>query len=1031
MSQATPQLTVYRFNGQSISMLKLTNETEVQLCSLDIATLEQLAKLALNAAGKREQELIAAIRRELQARLDPYSVNCYAAGSYAAHLIISAEGLFFFRASAIPDDDDSWNCIYQWQVDAELASMHNMLVPFHIPHPAISSITPDTGHLADEALLVTYANGGSECIDERFITQYKTDKEAVEEPKVQLGLNKTMLTQQSGQRDILSGTFEEILSPLIERERRVIELRFGTQDGDRRTLEAVGNIFSCTRAWISQIEQKALRKLRASHLPQRVQELLIPLETALEKADGVLSIAMALHKLGCTQVTDEHDLQIAEARLRFLLGFSDAIEIPKNTTLVVWRRKLGVNVAGVLPVACEMLQRILRKATHPLSIEEILSWLESIPRGHEIVARVPKSTLVACLIALPQVTSDNQGRYYLVGRTFDPPPSVSQQQVHTTSLLRVREFADQACFESERTSLTDREANVLQRPEQAWESYDVWNHAIATYVTAGVQRGSTVYLSVDDEVIEQISRRLHYQEEVAPEAFLTVVQRRVVQGRRVVLEQIQGRNRHGEPNCVAFLASMVLAALRMAEDENEEIASSNYFTRFCEVLELDQDGGRPLGMKAGAEEPLWREWIVWLGENGLISSARPGEGATRYINYPISQALLRGADRDRLRRLFTESKWGDGWDTHTLMTAMRREASRLSTHLRTLLEDQSQRAQAIAEAIYEVYEAWGSGDTSSQTGGQAYGYNLLADLWRSEDLLSGAIEYFLYPRSPRRQQFDSVVVNIDGQLHILIPERPGWYMPVYEINEQHLNQGVRFPIEQPEELETLVLLRHAFWILSPDPNNPESGVYASWKDLPLGIRFIILCRRELLPDLNKLHTERLIEWSGEPQPVQSFSDWVEIVDCMVISPTWDGVEIENRDLHDALRPKERLSIGLSGGLRTSQDGWLTSLGPQVTIFGFPREADVRIIRISDNQTIFEETRPTNRSFEVIWSTPGDYLVEAVAESRMSQRLVKIVDWDDLETAPTQDLERLQIGEVHLCGALISVAGEGEQHATLV
>ncbi|NJK82064.1 MAG: hypothetical protein HC914_20295 [Chloroflexaceae bacterium] len=202
------------------------------------------------------------------------------------------------------------------------------------------------------------------------------------------------------------------------------------------------------------------------------------------------------------------------------------------------------------------------------------------------------------------------------------------------------------------------------QPAPVLGSYDVWNHAIATYVTAGVQRGSTVYLSIDDEVLEQIQRRLQTRQDQPPEDFLKAVRQRVVLGRHVELMGIRGRNRYGEPNGIAFLAAMVLAASRMAEDEEEEIASSNYFTRFCEVLNIDQDGGRPLGMRSGAEaeEPLWREWIVWLGEIGLLSSARPGEGATRYTSYPISQTLLRGTDRDRLRRLFQELHWPESWD---------------------------------------------------------------------------------------------------------------------------------------------------------------------------------------------------------------------------------------------------------------------------------------------------------------------------------------------------------------------------------
>ena len=55
---------------------------------------------------------------------------------------------------------------------------------------------------------------------------------------------------------------EEVLSTLPIREAKVIKLRFGLQDGRRRTLEEVGNAFAVTRERIRQIEAKALQKLR-------------------------------------------------------------------------------------------------------------------------------------------------------------------------------------------------------------------------------------------------------------------------------------------------------------------------------------------------------------------------------------------------------------------------------------------------------------------------------------------------------------------------------------------------------------------------------------------------------------------------------------------------------------------------------------------------------------------------------------------------------------------------------------------------
>ena len=63
-------------------------------------------------------------------------------------------------------------------------------------------------------------------------------------------------------REMLRETMQTALSALSERERQVLELRFGLTDGKDHTLEEVSRYFNVTRERIRQIEAKALRKLR-------------------------------------------------------------------------------------------------------------------------------------------------------------------------------------------------------------------------------------------------------------------------------------------------------------------------------------------------------------------------------------------------------------------------------------------------------------------------------------------------------------------------------------------------------------------------------------------------------------------------------------------------------------------------------------------------------------------------------------------------------------------------------------------------
>jgi len=67
---------------------------------------------------------------------------------------------------------------------------------------------------------------------------------------------------------------DHVLKTLVPRERRVLELRFGLEDGRPRTLEEIGGELSLTRERIRQIERKALVKLRAEPQVGELRELL-------------------------------------------------------------------------------------------------------------------------------------------------------------------------------------------------------------------------------------------------------------------------------------------------------------------------------------------------------------------------------------------------------------------------------------------------------------------------------------------------------------------------------------------------------------------------------------------------------------------------------------------------------------------------------------------------------------------------------------------------------------------------------------
>ena len=73
---------------------------------------------------------------------------------------------------------------------------------------------------------------------------------------------------------LLREQLDEVLETLTLREKRVLELRFGLEDGRSRTLEEVGQHFGVTRERIRQIEAKALRKLRHPSRSKKLKDFL-------------------------------------------------------------------------------------------------------------------------------------------------------------------------------------------------------------------------------------------------------------------------------------------------------------------------------------------------------------------------------------------------------------------------------------------------------------------------------------------------------------------------------------------------------------------------------------------------------------------------------------------------------------------------------------------------------------------------------------------------------------------------------------
>ena len=563
-------------------------------------------------------------------------------------------------------------------------------------------------------------------------------------------------------------------------------------------------------------------------------------------------------------------------------------------------------------------------------------------------------------------------------------------------------------------------------------NYEEWNTAIAEYFISGIPRGTTIYLGVDEQVLMDIGAQFGQSEASDVdwvEDFTEAVRSECIIGNRVYLERIANYQSDQIPRCTAFLAAMVLAAHRMVAEETEEItiAQINYFTRLRQVLGLShEDGGRPDGLlPAGVEESLWKIWEWWLVRNGWLSSAEHGENvAYMYINYPLSQALLRKGDKEVLERLFRERERSGAlsrvWDRDIIGLWVRRQQFNSKYLTELIQESDFRRYQAITDAIYDLYISidWDQGMAETRHRNRAVMQRrLTAQLYRVEDFITGSIDYHLYPRQQQYSRGKMLEVIQNGCGYPLQEERQGWFQPLWVEDPAG---GVSYEVKGDPQIKELILPERQFWILVRDPENETSGVFASWRQPGLGEKFILLCRQEYTEQLEIFKQEALFEWD---QDFRINDEWFEYRECMIISPSWEGIIPQCQDLYDALKPTISATVSLKEGLRVpNQNGWLEGYPPEMTVIAFDDSVELKLLDAScPDEPVMDEIVNTNQHVNLPALDPGDYRLEVYSVGKLAtQRGFRILSWDSLDCPQPQQPFDVNVGTFALCGAVITM-----------
>jgi hypothetical protein len=245
-------------------------------------------------------------------------------------------------------------------------------------------------------------------------------------------------------------------------------------------------------------------------------------------------------------------------------------------------------------------------------------------------------------------------------------------------------------------------------------AYEAWNEALAERYYPRTNWGRPAYLSLDDDELDEIEPA---GAEPGAESLSNAVRTTLGTGDSRFAWHILARDRwreneQGYPPYIGLLGLCVLAASRMARDSQRGIESNAYYPQLNLLLGRGTFAGMPSGFEVVGS--LWKDLCRWLDshDGAYGTSTARQHSFFIHVGWPMSQCLLRRADRHRLTEFFRAV----GLDPHeeidpgqlwVLFKAWARPGCGLSnTTLRIAGHATGPIAEQFADILGREYAAW-------------------------------------------------------------------------------------------------------------------------------------------------------------------------------------------------------------------------------------------------------------------------------------------------------------------------------------
>lgn len=278
---------------------------------------------------------------------------------------------------------------------------------------------------------------------------------------------------------------------------------------------------------------------------------------------------------------------------------------------------------------------------------------------------------------------------------------------------------------------------------EIWDEYDRWNNVVAEVMFPEIEAPAPVYLDLEDDQVSLFASAMGIEVgEVegqlanAVAATLDLSSTKVFKQHTTRLWRWSRADRTVPPPVLALLAVLSLTAEQMSRGEG--FGENNFYGRLNELLGIPKADEKVKYAYRQVAERYWGSLNTWLnecdGRRGLPTAYALGH---RFVGLPISQAMVRKGDRERLVSFFLRFGFSPGTDVppselETVLDIWMRQTPCPATKNLERLWNRADARSRIAQAAAVALSAWdgrvneqnGEGGAPRETGRLALGLEL-------------------------------------------------------------------------------------------------------------------------------------------------------------------------------------------------------------------------------------------------------------------------------------------------------------------